>query len=285
MSISSNSLFHFTDNIDTVKKILSDKFYGSYCKETLHYKLEKVPLIIPMISFCDIPLKTISMHSKYGKFGIGLTKDWGIRSQLNPVFYLEKSSSLADSLIKSLYGSLNIIAFTEPELTRIKNRIDAINKNRNYNQILKKQELQKLQGELTRHNNMADSMRHLIYSLYYTKHYSDELDRTGVVIPNYKFYDEREWRYLPEFECAVCELRRTEADYIQWRGTSKQKPILAEVNLSFAPGEIDYLIVELKDQKKEIREFIKQFDTNKFTQDQKEELYSKIISFEEVNDM
>ena len=59
MNISSNSLFHFTNTINILKTILSDRFYGSYCNETLRDKAESIPLIIPMISFCDIPLKRI----------------------------------------------------------------------------------------------------------------------------------------------------------------------------------------------------------------------------------
>ena len=283
MSLSSNSLFHFTNSLDTVRLILTDKFYGSFCKEVLHYKTEAVPLIIPMISFCDIPLTTIARYNKYGKYGIGLKKDWGIKNQLNPVFYLEKNSSLADSLIKSLYASLDIISFSEPHLTQIKKRIDAVNNNSNYNQFLKKQELQKLQQELKRHDNMANSMRHIIYSLFYTKHYSDDLERNGQIINDYRFYDEREWRFLPEFQCAVCELRRTEEEYKQWRGDpTKPKPILQEVNLSFCFADIEHIIIEKNDEAKVIRDIIKSIPDDKCPQDVKEDLYSKIISFEKI---
>ncbi|HEX7458151.1 MAG TPA: abortive infection system antitoxin AbiGi family protein, partial [Ginsengibacter sp.] len=98
MNISSNSLFHFTDRIEVLVDILNDKFRGSYCREVLHYKEEAIPIYIPKISFCDIPLKTLSNYSIYGKFGIGLRKEWGIKNRLNPVLYLEKNSLLAESL-------------------------------------------------------------------------------------------------------------------------------------------------------------------------------------------
>lgn len=283
MSLSSNSLFHFTNSLDTVRLILTDKFYGSFCKEVLHYKDETAPLIIPMISFCDIPLKTISRYNKYGKYGLGLKKEWAIKNRLNPVLYLEKNSSLAESLIKSIYASFSMLSFTEPYLTQIKNRINSVTKNKSYNAISKRQELQKLQKELNKHDNMANNMRHVIYSIFYTKHYSDDLERNGQIIKDYRFYDEREWRFLPEFQCAVCELRRTEDEYKEWRGdTSKSKSILPEVNLSFSFADIEHIIIEKNDEAKEVREIIKSIAENKCPQEAKEELYSKIISFENI---
>jgi hypothetical protein len=47
----------------------------------------------PMISFCDIPLALAKDQiSKYGSYAIGLSKEWGISNQLNPVIYLESNS-------------------------------------------------------------------------------------------------------------------------------------------------------------------------------------------------
>jgi len=52
-----------------------------------------------MICFCDIPLsKSKSQRLAYGDFVIGLTKDWGVRSGLNPVMYVSAKSELAKSL-------------------------------------------------------------------------------------------------------------------------------------------------------------------------------------------
>ena len=60
MNISSNSLFHFTGK-DVLQKIIADcKMGGSYCEEQIVYydDTESIPLVVPMISFCDIPLET-----------------------------------------------------------------------------------------------------------------------------------------------------------------------------------------------------------------------------------
>lgn len=49
----------------------------------------------PMSCFCDIPLSRISEHTAfYGNYGIGLTKDWGLKNKLCPVIYTPPDSSV-----------------------------------------------------------------------------------------------------------------------------------------------------------------------------------------------
>ena len=72
---------------------------------------------------------------------------------------------------------------------------------------------------------------------------ADLIRETGT-IPDYRFYDEREWRYLPQFDCAVCEMRRTDKEYQEWRATSTTKPLLQEISLSFEFSDIEHIIVE-----------------------------------------
>ena len=80
MVVSSNTLFHFTKDLDTIKNILSDGlFWPIYCIE-----YDKGPNVdgtfnaFPMVCFCDIPLSQISEHLlDYGKYGIGINKQWG----------------------------------------------------------------------------------------------------------------------------------------------------------------------------------------------------------------
>lgn len=282
MSKSSNSLFHITREFSTLKSILSNKaLFGSYCKETLSYNGERVPLIIPMICFCDIPLTTISNHSAYGKYGIGLKKEWGIRNKLNPVLYMEKESALSESLIKSLTGSLKTVNLISDLITLEQDRIKGID----LENIPAEEKLRKKIPYISKIKNLAsisDSVNFTIYSLYFTKHYQDDLERSGEVIKNYRFYDEREWRYIPEFQCAVCELRRTEDEYKQWRGTTEQKPVLKEVKLTFDCSDIEYVIVEKNEEKKEIIDLIKKLASDSCPPEEIESLYTKIISFEQI---
>lgn len=99
MTISSNTLFHFTKDMNTLKLILSDMYFlPKYCEE---YGWN-IRFAVPMTCFCDIPLSQIGNHLKwYGNYGIGLAKGWGINKGVCPVFYVTKSTfSLLNTIIK-----------------------------------------------------------------------------------------------------------------------------------------------------------------------------------------
>ena len=76
----SDTLFHFTKNINTLKNILQNGFWPRYCLEDFNwYNAELGYIAYPMVCFCDIPLSRINEHVKfYGDYGIGLTKNWGL---------------------------------------------------------------------------------------------------------------------------------------------------------------------------------------------------------------
>jgi len=98
MPVSSNALIHFTNEKERLKSIFLENFRVGYCKETPVVGGFGTACFVPMVSFCDIPLSQIRDHiSKYGDYGIGLTREWGIRNKLNPVLYLEPSSFLSES--------------------------------------------------------------------------------------------------------------------------------------------------------------------------------------------
>lgn len=69
-------------------------FEPHYCLEDTSWLDEKpVELAYPMVCFCDIPLARIANHtSDYGSYGIGLTKEWAIKTGLTPVSYAAPNS-------------------------------------------------------------------------------------------------------------------------------------------------------------------------------------------------
>ena len=282
MNLSANSLFHFTSNLEAIESIIHDKFYGGYCKEVLYNKEEKIPLYIPMISFCDIRLETISRFSKYGKYGIGLKKDWGIRNKLNPVFYLEKESLLAESMIKSIVGSFLSVLADQDKINQLKDRIEKTNKPGQRTKSQQISILSNIQKQLNILKIKSAPFEHLIYSIYYTKHYQADLEREDGLTKDYRFYDEREWRYMPKFDCAVCQLRRTEKEYLEWRGISEKKPLLREVALSFDYSDIEHIIVEKEVEIEKMIDIIKKISNDKCSQMIKERLLTKITSFEKI---
>lgn len=90
MVVSSNTLFQFTRNSETLVKILSSGgFWPRYCIEFGWRDKLTYDFAVPQCCFCDIPLSAIQSHMGfYGEYGIGMTKDWGIERGISPVMYV-----------------------------------------------------------------------------------------------------------------------------------------------------------------------------------------------------
>lgn len=59
-----------------------------------------------MVCFCDLPLSQLNRHLDfYGRYGIGLKKEWGVEKQISPVLYIHQNSALS-RFISSLLADL-----------------------------------------------------------------------------------------------------------------------------------------------------------------------------------
>src|SRR5436189_3317155 len=99
--ISTKEIFHYT-NITALIGIISNGFYPKYNFEFTFlsdlFERKASYLAVPMVSFCDIPLKAVKKHSnKYGECAIGLRKEWAEKHGLSPVIYINPNSIIADS--------------------------------------------------------------------------------------------------------------------------------------------------------------------------------------------
>jgi hypothetical protein len=62
-----------------------------------------------MVSFCDDPLSLAKDQiESYGSYAIGMTKEWGILNNLNPVVYIEKNSLLAKDIQSTVDNMIKI---------------------------------------------------------------------------------------------------------------------------------------------------------------------------------
>lgn len=101
-NISSDSLFHFIKRRDWLLRILKEQSFKA------RYVYEELPDIsfhvgIPMKCFCDIPLGVIKKHlSRYGKFGIGISKEFAKKNSFSPVIYVHENSDTMLRYLRSI---------------------------------------------------------------------------------------------------------------------------------------------------------------------------------------
>lgn len=108
---SANTLFKFMKKIDYLKEILENcaiipRYYDEiidYLKITLFEKIA-----FPMSCFCDINLTKLNLHSKtYGKFGIGIKKEWAYRNiDIEPIHYVNPYSNEIKDFRKAFLNAL-----------------------------------------------------------------------------------------------------------------------------------------------------------------------------------
>ena len=95
---SANALFTCMKDIQFLKDILKrKKIYPRYYKEDIEYL--NLPglsgIAYPMKCFCDIFLTKLEKHMhSYGKYGIALTKEWGLSNKIQPIQYINENSFL-----------------------------------------------------------------------------------------------------------------------------------------------------------------------------------------------
>ena len=106
---SANALFTFMNNFTYLKDILETKLiFPRYCRENIEYLglNNLAEIAFPMKCFCDIFINKLYTHMNlYGKYGIALSKEWGLKNQIQPVQYINNSSFIINS-IQDLYNHI-----------------------------------------------------------------------------------------------------------------------------------------------------------------------------------
>ena len=95
-----NHIVHYLDNFESLLKILKDGFAPSYCLENI----DSSEYYIPMVSFCNIPLKDVDQYMRYGKYGLGMSLDWALKNGISPVVYIHEKTPFKD-FSKKLFSS------------------------------------------------------------------------------------------------------------------------------------------------------------------------------------
>jgi predicted hydrocarbon binding protein len=225
-NVSSKVLFHFTKSLDAIKSILSDGFFPHYCPEyTLHpndllaaHNRRHPWHAIPMVSFCDLPLSLIGKHLKeYGYFGIGLKKTWGINNRVAPVLYTHYQAG------------------TRPALWHL------------YSELWRRSS-SNLTGNIDK--NAAFLAAH-------AKPFQGTAWRNGKIRKKVRFYDEREWRYVPPLpakaEYPEAGLFCGFDEYMSGKDVLREE-LKKKFSLKVTPDDIQYLIVKYDKGEKNVIE-------------------------------
>lgn len=263
--LSANTLFHFTNNIDNIISILTNEFSPRYCMENFAF-LDRADLeiAIPMVCFCDIPLSQIRNHiENYGGYAIGLSKAWGVSNGINPVAY-SMNNSLSTKIIS------DIIEIMDIEVKKCKSK-------------------DKIKGE---HEEVdIDNLRKAYYLIWNFTFYMKPYEGLAWNKENFngkhtRFYDEREWRYIPD----ISVIEKNNINWFLDKGefldertrVEHNKKISEVVKLSFYPDDIKYIIVNSEDEILTLFRAIDNIKGDKHSLNRLNILKTRIISKEQI---
>lgn len=234
MNISTNELFHFTE-LEKLKMILESKsFLPRYSLEFTHlsnaFGRKATFMPIAMTCFCDIPFEHSKTHrERYGNYGIALTEKWKLSKKLNPVFYVQFDSFLANTFA----DFVNILD----------DFIPIIQENKAGNNIP---------------YTLSRVGHNLTFLSFFLKQFENSknihIDYAGKIrkFEKRRFYDEREWRYIPFEADNSNRLILDIADFDNPQKLEIAHKHLENFRLTFDYDDIKYLIVTNESEKIEL---------------------------------
>ena len=234
MDLSTNELFHFTE-FKHIKSILKSKsFYPRYNLEFVYlsdaHNFKAALRPIAMTCFCDIPLELSENHRKrYGNHGIVMREDWKLNNGLNPVFYIQPNSEVAEVIA----DFSNTVEEYSPLFQDEKNSMKVV------------RSLGRVTRNLTRLN-------------YYIKQFENKkklkINYAGKdrIFEKRRFYDEREWRYIPNPENSQLELHIPINDYDDPKKLEIANKKLEKYKIDFELNDIKYVVVNNLNEKNEL---------------------------------
>jgi hypothetical protein len=219
MAISAKSLFHFTSKPEYLISILENGFFPRYSLEDSKFKYSP-SCAIPMVCFCDLPLSDVSDHiGFYGNYGLGLKKEWAIDNGINPVLYLSNVSQLSKCLEIIGRNTVGVYANFQRAL------IDGLASDDQINAFI---------NEYGKYAMEIED---------YIKPIEGKMYKDGKEINKY-FYDEREWRYIPQIETDYQNYRLSKEDYHNSIKLAQANAQLSKkCNLKFKIDDIKYIIL------------------------------------------
>jgi hypothetical protein len=195
-----------------------------------------------MVSFCDIPLSQIKEHIK--TYG-----SYGIG--------MSKDWGKRKGLNPVLYLAESAVF------------------SRNVENVLK--------VVLDRNSGLSQNLlASFIDIVRYIKPYSGSFCRNGKLRRNVRFYDEREWRYVPAIGSPIDKLFLTKDEFDDEKSRAQYNEKLEKAILSFEPDDIRYVIVEKEEQIPPMIKKLKEIKAPKYDKQTIEILMSRIIASQQI---
>lgn len=251
MGVSANTLFHFTGRDSLEKILLSKHFRPSYSLERFTNVLPRrsyfYKAYIPIVCFCDLTITQLSNQSRhtkdFGKFGIGLKKEWGVKNGVSPVVYVHNKSHPSNQINKLV-----------EELSSIKQNFPK--------------------------DKVASELRYNMLELIkYLKPYSGRYQKNKIKSKEIIYYNEREWRFCPEdgkkkYNVLSAKIKENVAA-VKRLNTALEKQRI----LKYEASDIKYIILE---DSKDIPFFAGVINKMKINKNDRAELLTKIITLDEI---
>lgn len=114
----------------------------------------------------------------------------------------------------------------------------------------------------------------------FTKNYSGNLVTSTRKEKNYIFYNEREWRYVPQKEDIESTISTLLSYYEENKDSLNAK--IANFRLKFEPQDISYIIVKSTNEIPDIIRYLKDIYSDRCTAKELDILFSKICSTEQI---
>lgn len=220
-----SSLFHFT-SFDSLKTI----FVSGYLRASFNF--ERVDDLgkdfrycaIPMVCFCDIPLRFVSKDhvAQYGSYGLAFKKQWAIKNGIQPLTYRIEGSGISKTTVE-LIESVKSSGMTLDKLYKEELEISG------------SQSVLKLISTTSKING-------LIFDSYA---FSKPYGRDG------EFYREREWRYKAEYPLEFFQ-EYYESDKNEINEVYHQDMEDMSKYLNFKIADIEHIIIEKREDLAEL---------------------------------
>ncbi len=258
-----------------------------------------------MVCFCDLPLSRLQNHihgykwnfngvdrqsKQYGKFGLGMSKEWGTTKKLNPVTYIQPDSHLLQ-FIRLTTGALYDLYFPLKAEWENDPNVSPVARSYYSNPLTRFMAAGMPTPPLSykRFNISEHGYSNAVAMCAYLKPYRDPL--TGQ-----QYYDEREWRYvipytktepgtvppLTVFEGKLVPVIGHEKG-IEWDIDMFKKNIERDYMLTFNPSDVKYIIVESDSDIHDIITLMKGLP-DKYTSDDIDRLVTRIITCEQLKE-